>query len=161
MTIIDEVVKNFNLTNYYDVLRIPRDATKDEIKKAYLQRSLEWHPDKIEDPNNREISGKKFQILTQIYQILSDSKKRQDYDAQFCHSQKTGSSEDIESFARYDEIRLSDCNEQDGFFYYDCRCSGQFRLSRENLLSRTQSSNCQNVFIVDCDSCSNTIKIAL
>lgn len=159
MTIIDEVIEQFNVNSFYDVLKVSRNATKDEIKKAYLQRSLEWHPDKIENPNDREISSRKFQTLTKIYQILSDAKKRQDYDAQCSH--QIDSVTDLDSFARYDEISLSDCGEQDQFYYYDCRCSGQFKLSKQLLSSQAQLSNCQNVFIIDCDSCSNTIKIAL
>jgi curved DNA-binding protein CbpA len=160
MTIFDEVNENFGVNSFYDVLKISRDATPDEIKKAYLQRSLEWHPDKIDDPNKRAISSKKFQVLTQIYQILSDNKKREDYDSKSSHIIST--SEDSDLFARYDEVRLSDCNEQEEFYYYDCRCSGHFKLSKEYLLtSRGHNSSCHNVFIVDCDSCSNTIKIAL
>jgi DnaJ-class molecular chaperone len=160
MTIFDEIIENFNVTNFYDVLQVSKDATKDEIKKAYLQRSLQWHPDKVEDPIVKAISSKKFQVLTQIYQILSDSKRRRDYDGQL--HDRTGVNEDLDSFARYDEVRLNECLEQDDFYCYDCRCSGRFLLSKKHLLStRAHPTNFQNVFIVDCDSCSNTIKITL
>lgn len=157
MTIIDEVIENFNVNNFYDVLRIPKRASREEIKRAYLQRSLEWHPDKSGNSEDGANTSKKFQILTRIYQILSDPRKRDDYDKQFIPL--INANEDLDSFARYDEINLNDCGEQDEFYYSDCRCSGQFRLSKEHLVAPQNS--CQNIFVIDCDSCSNTIKIVL
>ncbi|KAI7684897.1 hypothetical protein SSS_03470 [Sarcoptes scabiei] len=64
------------VVDYYKILEVPKSATKDEIKKAKL--ALKWHPDK--NPNNKEEAEKKFKQISQAYEILSDDKKRRQYD---------------------------------------------------------------------------------
>ena len=67
--------------NYYDILGIPKTATKDEIKKAYRSLAMKYHPDK--NPDNKE-SEEKFKEAAQAYEVLADDQKRQQYD-QFGH----------------------------------------------------------------------------
>lgn len=154
MTIIKDIRDNFHVDNFYDVLRIPIQSSQQEIKKAYLQRSLELHPDKVTDLNKKEEHKRKFQILSAIYKILSNNQLKQDYDQQFQYS----SQEYVES-TLHEEVPLKKCFKQDGFYTYDCRCSGLFLLDAHHLTSA--SSDNQNVFIVNCDSCSSSIKITL
>jgi curved DNA-binding protein CbpA len=59
--------------NMYEILGIPKNATKDEIKKAYKAKAMEHHPDR---GGNEE----KFIEVLQAYEILSDSEKRSIYD---------------------------------------------------------------------------------
>lgn len=59
--------------NYYDILGVKKDASQDEIKKAYRKLALEHHPDKGGDEN-------KFKEAAEAYETLSDSQKRQEYD---------------------------------------------------------------------------------
>ena len=63
--------------DYYDVLGIKRDATADEIKKAYRQLALKNHPDK--NPGDAE-AEKRFKEGAEAYEVLSDQAKRQRYD---------------------------------------------------------------------------------
>eukprot|EP00349_Pseudokeronopsis_sp_Brazil_P005457 CAMPEP_0202966314 /NCGR_PEP_ID=MMETSP1396-20130829/10677_1 /ASSEMBLY_ACC=CAM_ASM_000872 /TAXON_ID= /ORGANISM="Pseudokeronopsis sp., Strain Brazil" /LENGTH=426 /DNA_ID=CAMNT_0049690027 /DNA_START=103 /DNA_END=1383 /DNA_ORIENTATION=- len=75
-------VKNDNKkdlpANYYDRLGIDKKATDKEIKKAYRKLAIKYHPDK--NPTNKEDAERKFKQLTEAYEVLSDKKKRQEYD---------------------------------------------------------------------------------
>jgi len=63
--------------DYYEVLGVPKTATKDEIKKAYRRLAIQFHPDK--NPGDKA-SEEKFKEATEAYEILGDDQKRQAYD---------------------------------------------------------------------------------
>ena len=67
--------------DYYEVLGVKREATIDEIKKAYRKLAVQFHPDK--NPGNIE-AEEKFKQISEAYEVLSDAQKRQQYD-QFGH----------------------------------------------------------------------------
>lgn len=63
--------------DYYEVLGVQKNATKDEIKKGYRKLAVQYHPDK--NPGDKEAENK-FKEATEAYEILSDDQKRQIYD---------------------------------------------------------------------------------
>ena len=63
--------------DYYEVLGVAKTATSDEIKKAYRKLAMQYHPDR--NPGNKEAEDK-FKEATEAYEILSDEKKRAQYD---------------------------------------------------------------------------------
>ncbi|CAG0891088.1 unnamed protein product [Darwinula stevensoni] len=64
--------------DYYEVLGIPRNASQKEIKKAYYQLAKKYHPDTNKgDPE----ASKKFQDVSEAYEVLSDDTKRREYDS--------------------------------------------------------------------------------
>src|SRR6187397_283307 len=63
--------------DYYEILGITKDATADEIKKAYRQLALKNHPDK--NPGDAE-AERRFKEAAEAYEVLSDREKRQRYD---------------------------------------------------------------------------------
>ena len=60
--------------NYYDILGVPKGASKDEIKKAYRKMAHQYHPDK------KHGNEAKFKEANEAYQILGDDQKRAQYD---------------------------------------------------------------------------------
>lgn len=63
--------------DYYKILGIPKGASDDEIKKAYRKLALRYHPDKNKSPEAEE----KFKEVAEAYEVLSDKKKRDIFDA--------------------------------------------------------------------------------
>ncbi len=68
--------------DYYEVLGVPRNASAEEIKKAYRKKAIEYHPDK--NPGNKE-AEEKFKEAAEAYEVLSNTEKKQRYD-QFGHA---------------------------------------------------------------------------
>ncbi len=68
--------------DYYEVLGVNRNATLEELKKAYRDLALKYHPDR--NPGNKE-AEEKFKEITEAYEVLSDPQKRATYD-QFGHA---------------------------------------------------------------------------
>src|SRR3989338_2451704 len=62
------------MNDYYDILGVARNATKDDIKKAYRKLAHKHHPDKTKGDD------KKFKELNEAYEVLYDDKKRAEYD---------------------------------------------------------------------------------
>lgn len=65
------------MADYYQLLGIPKNATQDEIKKAYRKNALKYHPDKNQGDTEAE---KKFKQISEAYEALSDENKRRIYD---------------------------------------------------------------------------------
>ncbi|MDR1198990.1 MAG: molecular chaperone DnaJ [Prevotellaceae bacterium] len=68
--------------DYYEVLGVQKNATDEEIKKAYRQKAIQYHPDK--NPGNKE-AEEKFKEAAEAYDTLSDAGKRSRYD-QYGHA---------------------------------------------------------------------------
>ena len=86
-----------NKRDYYEVLGVPRSASKDEIKNAYRKLALQYHPDRNKSAGSEE----KFKEISEAYAVLSDDQKRKRYDT-YGH---VGSEEVFRgSEANFDEI---------------------------------------------------------
>lgn len=66
-----------NKRDYYEVLGIPKTASKDEIKKAYRKLAIQYHPDKNAGDAEAE---EKFKEVAEAYEVLSNDEKKRNYD---------------------------------------------------------------------------------
>ena len=68
--------------DYYELLGVSRDASANDLKKAYRKLAVQYHPDK--NPGDKK-AEEKFKQISEAYDVLKDSEKRQRYD-QFGHA---------------------------------------------------------------------------
>ena len=64
--------------DYYEVLGVSRDASPEEVKKAYRRLALQWHPDR--NPDQKLEAEEKFKEAAEAYSVLSDRQKKAQYD---------------------------------------------------------------------------------
>lgn len=88
-----------NKRDYYEVLGVSKNATSDEIKKAYRKLALQYHPDR--NPDNKE-AEEKFKEAAEAYEILSNDEKRSKYD-RFGHEGIRGG-QDFHGFSDVNDI---------------------------------------------------------
>ncbi|XP_046859490.1 dnaJ homolog subfamily C member 4-like isoform X1 [Xenia sp. Carnegie-2017] len=98
-----KVARFLSSPSHYDVLNVPKDASQDEIKKAFFEKSKKFHPDV--SPSNPH-HHKFFLKLNNAYSVIGDKTKRKVYDASLKPQWKPYS-------------RVVDLNKQRAHFYYD------------------------------------------
>ncbi|KAK7528113.1 putative DnaJ like protein subfamily C member 21 [Phyllosticta citriasiana] len=122
----DAVVK----TSYYELLGIERQATDDEIRKAYRRKALELHPDR--NYGREEWATELFAEIQSAYQVLSDPQERAWYDSHesailrgadpadehFEHDVKVTTADDIARMMKKFNSRVEYSDEPTGFFGY-------------------------------------------
>lgn len=103
---------------YYEILGVSEAATADEIKRAYKNKALVWHPDK--NQANPEEAHAKFQAILKAYETLSDSREREWYDRHKDQILSDGDKEDLNCLNLF-QYFSSTCyanfdDEEDGFY---------------------------------------------
>ena len=88
----------------YDVLGVTKSSSKDEIKKAYRKLALKYHPDKTKGD---KASEEKFREASEAYHILSDDKRKANYD-QFGHAAFEGANNGGQGSGGFDTSSFSD-----------------------------------------------------
>lgn len=67
--------------DYYQILGVEKGADENTIRKAYKKLALKWHPDKFnESDESKQMAEKTFRDISDAYSVLSDPKKKQQYD---------------------------------------------------------------------------------
>ena len=125
--------------DYYDILGISKSSSKDEIKKAYRKLALKYHPDKTKGDKTSE---DKFKEASEAYHILSDDKRKTNYD-QFGHAAFEGGGS--QGFGGFDTSSFSDIFED---FFGDLGGGGSQQRSgnRGNDLRYDISINLEDAF---------------
>ena len=91
-----------NKRDYYEVLGIQKNASVDEIKKAYRKLAIQFHPDK--NPGDKQ-AEEKFKEATEAYEVLGDEQKKAAYDQYgFAGVEGMGQSHDWSNFRGFEDI---------------------------------------------------------
>ena len=75
--------------DYYSILGVSKDATADDLKKAYRKLAKQYHPDAQHTEEDKKKAEAKFKEINEAYSVLSDENKRRQYD-QFGHAGVNG-----------------------------------------------------------------------
>jgi curved DNA-binding protein CbpA len=68
------------MKDYYDIIGVPKNATKKAIEERYKFLTQAFHPEKFDDPAQKKKAEKDFAAIEEAYQVLSDPTRRADYD---------------------------------------------------------------------------------
>lgn len=82
--------------DYYDILGVPKNASDDDLKKAFRKLAFQYHPDRNKESGAEE----KFKEINEAYQVLSDPEKRSQYD-RFGHAGLSGSASGGDGFGGF------------------------------------------------------------
>ncbi|MBW2038181.1 MAG: J domain-containing protein [Deltaproteobacteria bacterium] len=96
------------LKDYYQILGVSKDSTSDDIRKAFRQLALRYHPD--HNPENSKDAEEKFKEINEAYEVLGDDQKKREYDHLISwpsYRQKTVVVEDIFEDTFTDSIDLN------------------------------------------------------
>ena len=92
--------------DYYKILGVERNASEDDIRKAYRKLAMQYHPDR--DPDDKQ-AEERFKEINEAYQVLGDSEKRTHYDrlgSDYSNWQRRGAPGARYSLARAGRLRL-------------------------------------------------------
>ncbi|OQO12403.1 hypothetical protein B0A48_03045 [Cryoendolithus antarcticus] len=96
-------------SSYYDLLGLQRQATEDEIKKAYRKKALELHPDR--NYGSEELATRTFAEVQAAYQVLSDPQERAWYDSHESAILRGDNAGGDEETATYSNIRMTSADD--------------------------------------------------
>jgi DnaJ family protein C protein 7 len=81
MRVANQESKKAAKKDYYKILGVEKNASDDDLKKAYRKLALKWHPDKnSQTEEKRAEAEKKFKDINEAYSVLSDPEKKRQYD---------------------------------------------------------------------------------
>lgn len=114
--------------DYYEILGVAKDASQDDIKKAYRSLAKKYHPDVSTEP--KEVAEAKFKEISEAYEILSDEEKRKLYDQYGHEGVKNSFGQD--GFTWSDFTRADDISDIFGDIFGGMFGGGRSRRSRNS-----------------------------
>lgn len=130
----------------YRLLGVPRDATQEQIKRAYHQALLRHHPDKTRSAQGSPAS---IDELLHAFRVLSNRSLREAYDKALQSVSPLPKTAPRPAHVVSLDDFLETSTEENTVWTYQCRCGGVFMLTKD-LLEK-------DVHLVSCDACSETL----
>jgi hypothetical protein len=89
--------------DYYQLLNIPQSASQDDVRQAYKKESLRTHPDRLANasPADKQRATERFQAVADAYYVLSDLKRRKEYDALYAAQSSSNKTNDPTSSSSF------------------------------------------------------------
>lgn len=97
------------MKNYYEILQVSKNASKEIIEKAYKTLAKTYHPD-VQQDENKKTAEEKMKQINEAYEILSDDVKRNNYDIELEEEEKREKQEEISQIKR--QVREQQNNNQ-------------------------------------------------
>ncbi|GHJ88783.1 hypothetical protein NliqN6_5185 [Naganishia liquefaciens] len=148
-------MSNSPSTDPWDVLQIPRHASREEIKRAYRRLLLIYHPDK---QSTLEKGDERLIRLTEAYRVLMDPEARESYE-RGGNAHADGKQSPAERRARNPTRTISldaftyhpSGSSSESYYTHPCRCSGMFTITERELED--------GVDIVGCEGCGEWVGV--
>jgi len=107
-----------NGKDYYEILGVSKNATKDDLKQAYRKLAMQYHPDKA-PPDKKKEYEEKFKEISEAYAVLSNDEKRAQYDNFGSAGMGNASREDIFRNADFSDFEDIFSSYSGGFGSFD------------------------------------------
>ena len=101
------------MNNYYEILEVSKDATQDEIKKAYKKLAKKFHP----DINKESGAEEKFKKINEAYEVLSDETEREEYDQKLNNINNSYSYTSWDNVGNNQEDKCDFCQKETCYVY--------------------------------------------
>ncbi len=105
------------MEDYYEILEVSKNASKEIIEKAYKVLAKKYHPD-LQEENNKSIAEEKMKLINEAYEILSDDIKRREYNIEL-EKQKIRTEECNINNYNFTSDKNEDYYEEDEEYYED------------------------------------------
>lgn len=96
------------MNNYYEILEVSKNASKEVIEKAYKVLVKKYHPDLYQEEIQKQNAEQKMKLINEAYDTLSDDEKRNNYDLELEEQERLIEQEKYEKEKRQNEENVSD-----------------------------------------------------
>ncbi|KAK3597212.1 hypothetical protein CHS0354_003717 [Potamilus streckersoni] len=140
------------MENYYEVLNCERNASYEELKRAYQKLALKYHPDKVGHEHHNVCN--RFILINKAWKILSDSELRRTFDerwAERCLVQDWPIQEEVD-IKDFEQSETASGSDKPVLILYPCRCGGFYELTESDIELKFD--------MVCCNTCSLCVKVS-